>query len=145
MEIRFGKNEADFGSASYLYAMGWKAGYKGIFSEALLSGIPLDFWVSAFRSFHESQRFQLAILSAQGEDLGAGAWGLSRDYDDPALGEVTSLYLLPKCWGKGYASALMDFMLDKLKEMGCRKAHVWVLTENRRAQRFYEKCGFQML
>lgn len=142
MEIRIAQNENDSKSASYIYAMSWKAGYKGIFSDSLLSGIPLDFWVGAFNGNYESHRFELAIMRTNEGDIRAGGYGFSRDYDDKGVGEVTSIYFLEKAWGKGYAKPLMDFMVNRLKDMGCAKIHVWVLKENMRAQRFYEKCGF---
>jgi len=143
MNIRIAKDERDSRSASYIYAMSWKSAYKGILSEKVLEDIPLDRWVDAFNGNYQTRRFEVAIMNIDGEDIGAGAYGLSRDYHDPAIGEITSMYFLDAVWGKGYAESLMHFMLGRLKETGCSKVHVWVLKDNRRAQRFYEKCGFQ--
>ena len=144
MNIRIAKNESDSIAASYIYAMSWKAGYKGIYSDRLLDDIPVDRWVSAFNSNYETHRFEIAILSVDGEDIGAGGYGLSRDYPDGITGEITSIYFLEKAWGNGYAAHLMDFMIQRLKKASCERVHVGVLAENTRAQRFYEKYGFKL-
>ena len=142
MNIRIAENKNDALSASSIYAMSWKAGYKGIFSDQLLWDIPLDFWLKYFESNYETRRFEIAILSVDGKDVGAGGYGLSRDYQDDTWGEITSIYFLPEAWGKTLSKHLFDFMITELRRAGCSKIHVWVLRDNLRAQRFYEKCGF---
>ncbi len=143
MDIRIASDDNDSKSASFIYAMSWKSGYKGIFTEKLLADIPLNFWIDTFNNNYNTHRFEIAIMRDDEEDVGAGGYGLSRDYNDFAVGEVTSIYFLEKTWGKGYAKQLMDFMINKLREMGCKKIHIWVLEGNVRAQRFYEKYGFK--
>lgn len=143
MDIRIAKNEQDARAASRIITLSWQAGYRGVFSDAVLEGLPLDFWVDTLKAHHETGRFQTAILRAEGEDVGIGCFGLSRDYESPALGEVISFYFLPRAWGKGYAGALMDGLVDALRGMGCETVYVWTLSDNVRAQRFYERYGFQ--
>jgi ribosomal protein S18 acetylase RimI-like enzyme len=142
MKIRIARNENDSISASRIYSLSWKAAYKGIFSDALLNNIPLDFWVSAFNGNYVTDRFEIAIMSSGRKDIGAGGYGRSRDHEDQYFGEITSVYFLEEAWGKGYAGQLMDFMIHRLKSNGFDKAHIWVLKENQRARRFYEKYGF---
>jgi GNAT superfamily N-acetyltransferase len=57
-------------------------------------------------------------------------------------GEVYALYLHPKHWSTGSGRALMAAALDGLRDAACRRAVLWVLTENARARRFYAKAGF---
>jgi Acetyltransferases, including N-acetylases of ribosomal proteins len=142
MVIRIAKNENDSIAASRIYALSWKSGYKGVFSDELLNDISLERWVNAFNSNYETHRFQIAIMNVDGEDIGAGGYGLSRDYDNPKIGEVTSIYFIDTAWGRGYSKILMNFMIDELRSKGCDKVHLWVVKDNIRAQRFYEKYGF---
>jgi len=142
INIRIGQNESDSASASRIYATSWKTAYRGMLSDVLLDEIPMDFWTPYFNANYETGRFTLVILSADGIDIGAAAYGLSRDTDDTAIGEITSIYLIPEAWGKGYAAPLMECLLDGLRGLGCKKAHLWTLQGNRRAQKFYGKCGF---
>jgi RimJ/RimL family protein N-acetyltransferase len=142
MNIRIAENEADSISASYIYAMSWKVGYKGILSETTLEDLSADQWVKFFNENYKTKRFEIAIMNIDGEDVGAGGYGLSRDYE--GMGEITSIYFLPETWGKGYSQKLMDFIVDRINEMDYHKIHVCVLEENVRARRFYEKYGFAL-
>lgn len=141
--IRIAKNEADSVSASRIYALSWKKAYRGIYSDTLLNEIDLTDWVETFNSNYVTGRFQIAILTLNGEDVAACGFGPSRNYDDPAFGEVTSFYALPEIWGSGYNAYLMQFALTALAKAGHTHAHIWVLKNNPRAKRFYEKCGFK--
>lgn len=140
-EIRIAKDENDSVSASKIFAESWKAAYKGIISDETLSGVTPDFWVNMFNSNYDNHRFEVAILSAGGEDAGAGGYGMSRDYGENS-GEILSIYFLDKVWGKGYSKPLIDFMLNRLREKGYEMVHLWTLRDNVRARKFYEKCGF---
>ncbi len=144
MEIRLAASDADLRSASGIYAESWKAAYRGIFSDKLLGSIQGSRWVEPFRRGIEAKELQIAILSHDGEDFGAGGFCLSGGSPEAALGEVTSIYFLQCAWGAGYAKPLIDYMLDALRALGCTAAHVWVLRQNARACRFYEKCGFAL-
>ena len=143
MDIRIAKDENDSKAASYIYAMSWKAGYKGIFSEKLLADITVDFWVDAFNNNYDTQRFEVAIMNVNNEDIGAGGYGFSRDYSNDNIGEITSIYFLDQAWGKGYSQQLMNFMISRLRENSCKKIHIWGVKDNIRACRFYEKYGFE--
>lgn len=54
-----------------------------------------------------------------------------------------SLYLLPEYIGRGYGGPLLEAAVETLAEQGFRDVLLWVLEENRRARRFYEKHGFR--
>lgn len=51
------------------------------------------------------------------------------------------LYVHPDHWGSGVAGALLDAALAALPD--CPEVKLWVLDENRRARRFYEKRGWR--
>jgi RimJ/RimL family protein N-acetyltransferase len=51
------------------------------------------------------------------------------------------LYVVPEAWGTGVAAALHDAALAALPD--CAEVKLWVLEENRRARRFYEKHGWR--
>lgn len=69
MDIRIAQNESDSKAASYIYAMSWKSGYKGIFTEELLEGISTDFWVNSFNRNYETHRFEVALMNVKGQDI----------------------------------------------------------------------------
>jgi GNAT superfamily N-acetyltransferase len=52
---------------------------------------------------------------------------------------LDALYVRPAAWGTGVAARLHDRAVEALREAGVRRARLWVLEENRRARRFYER------
>ena len=69
-----------------------------------------------------------------------------REYIDFNIDEIrrlyseVALYVLADYYGKGVAQQLMKAGLQQLANYP--QICLWVLKENKRAIRFYEKCGF---
>jgi ribosomal protein S18 acetylase RimI-like enzyme len=57
-------------------------------------------------------------------------------------GELYALYVTPDWWSAGVGRALMDSVLAALREAGYTSAVLWVLADNTRARRFYDRAGF---
>ena len=53
-----------------------------------------------------------------------------------------TIYLLPEYIGKGIASQLINACIEELEFLGYTEILLWVLEDNLRARRFYEKHGF---
>ncbi len=49
---------------------------------------------------------------------------------------------MPEAWGSGAGSALMAAVIAALRANGFAAAHLWVLEDNPRARRFYEREGW---
>src|SRR5215831_1657889 len=60
------------------------------------------------------------------------------------VGELYALYLLPAWWSAGVGRALMTSVLDTLRSHRYRRVVLWVLADNARARRFYERAGFTL-
>jgi GNAT superfamily N-acetyltransferase len=57
-------------------------------------------------------------------------------------GELYALYVAPAWWSTGTGRALMGSVLTALTETGYPRVVLWVLADNARARRFYERAGF---
>ena len=57
-------------------------------------------------------------------------------------GWLNGLYVRPEAWGTGVAGELHDRAVAALRAAGERQARLWVLEENARARRFYERRGW---
>lgn len=136
MEIR--EMTTEFSEASNIYAKSWKAAYRGIVPRAYLDRLTSESWTEAMRN----SPFRNYIMKDGGVFVAASAIGKARDSEYEGCGEIVSIYVLPECFGKGYGTALFRFMTEKLRELGYDKMYLWVLKENFRARRFYEKMGF---
>jgi GNAT superfamily N-acetyltransferase len=56
---------------------------------------------------------------------------------------LESLYVVPEQWGTGLAGELHDRALEVVRELGSKRCHLWVLEDNARARRFYERRGWR--
>jgi GNAT superfamily N-acetyltransferase len=75
------------------------------------------------------------VYEADGETLGVAMTG-------PEW--LDGLYVVPERWGSGIAVELHDQALDVLRAEGFQRCHLWVLEDNRRARRFYERLGWRL-
>jgi ribosomal protein S18 acetylase RimI-like enzyme len=97
-----------------------------------------------FMSGHQDRRARLVAARA-GEVIGFADVGPSRDPDtSDATGEVYAIYVLPTEWGRGAGPALMDASLEAMRAAEFREAVLWVLDDNPRARRFYERSGWSL-
>lgn len=58
------------------------------------------------------------------------------------FGEIVAIYFLPGYIGKGYGKELLRVVIRQLKKLGFQDIFLWVLEDNLRARKFYEKEGF---
>jgi GNAT superfamily N-acetyltransferase len=70
--------------------------------------------------------------------------------DDEPLGAacvcedwLEGLYVVPERWGTGLAGDLHDRALEIVLVLGSELCHLWVLEDNARARRFYERRGWR--
>jgi GNAT superfamily N-acetyltransferase len=61
----------------------------------------------------------------------------------PYVAELYALYVMPVWWSTGTGRALMERVLAEVRAEGYGRIVLWVLTENARARRFYERSGFR--
>lgn len=138
MIIRYINRDDDRLAISRIYAQSWKYAYRGIVPQDCLDALPEDRWVKNldFPGWHTM------VCVENGQYVGTSSFCKSRFAQFPDCGEVISIYLLPAYMGKGFGRLLMEAVISELKEQGYRDVFLWVLEENMRARRFYEKFGF---
>ncbi len=138
MQIRRMRSSDDFAAISCVYALSWKAAYRGIIPNAYLDAISGDGWT---RMLTNSLANSIVLLE-NGEYIGTASICPARDETRRGWGEIISIYLLPEYFGKGYGKPLLDAAVSGLEQMGFKRIYLWVLKENNRARGFYEKNGF---
>jgi GNAT superfamily N-acetyltransferase len=67
---------------------------------------------------------------------------LTADGEDGNVAELYALYVRPAWWSTGTGRALMERVLARTSRTGYLSITLWVLRDNRRARRFYERAGF---
>ena len=67
---------------------------------------------------------------------------LTADGEGGRVAELYALYVRPAWWSTGTGRALMEKVLARSAAAGYRFITLWVLRDNQRARRFYERAGF---
>lgn len=144
MNIMFKKASLeDAADVGYITSQSWQAAYSGIVPDDYLKEITPEFRTARFNAvFPLLTDAEFFLVLVDGKPVGVMNLHLCRDEDAKECGEIGIFYFLQEYWGKGYAAAAMDFALSRLRERGFSDAVLWVLEENCRARRFYEKQGF---
>jgi ribosomal protein S18 acetylase RimI-like enzyme len=132
----------------------WRAGYAHVFPESILYADDFDssrreFW-TAWR-FAPGHRIAVATVGLDVSDGGPGervvgfaSYGPERERARgfTGRGELWAFYLHPDVWGSGVADRLIDHAEHRLAAEGFDTAVLWVLDDNPRARRFYERHGW---
>lgn len=82
-------------------------------------------------------------VTADDRIAGFCAVGASRDEDRPDDGEVYMLYVSPDHWGGRVSNQLFEAGVAYLRGRDFAHLLLWVLEDNARARRFYERKGWQ--
>ena len=149
MKVRHA-SPADADAIGRIHTVAWQVGYDHVFGADNLATIDQAARTERWRTRLESlgdpdDAHVLVIEDEKGEVVGWTTSGPSFDEDAPAAdGELHGLYLDPAAWGTGAAAALHRATLDRLRERGFREATLWVLDDNPRARRFYEREGWRL-
>lgn len=127
---------------SEIHALSWKVAYKGIIPQEYLDDLKDDFWVIAFQNWISNNILTVQLLCENETPVGCIAYGKARDEKFLDWGEIVSIYILPDYWRKGYGHKLLETALTDMKSKGYQNCYLWVLRDNYRAKKFYEKYGF---
>lgn len=138
VEIRYLLPEDDLLEISSVYEKSWRYAYKGMIPQSYLDSIPEGCWAD---NIHKDGRRNLVMVE-NGKIIGTSGFGRSRWEKYSDHGEIVSIYLLPEYIAKGYGGRLLRAVVEELGKLGFHHALLWVLEENLRARRFYEKNGF---
>ena len=120
----------------YVHYKAWQQAYTGLVDQSCLDKMSVEKCVEIAYKWPDN-----LLVAKDGERVvGFVGYGDCRNDDIKDAGEVFAIYVLAEYYGKGVGRALMDAALDLLPQ---DRVAVWVLQGNKRAIRFYEKCGFR--
>ena len=123
----------------------WQAAYEHVFGAENLATIDSErrrrWWERCVREGLET----VLVAEKDGRVVAFASLGPARDdaaREDATRGELYAIYALPEAWGSGAGRALLEAGVEALREGGYRQAILWVLDDNPRARRFYEREGW---
>jgi GNAT superfamily N-acetyltransferase len=133
----------------------WQGAYTGLMPADYLAGLSVEAGVERWRRSLAEPAPGATTLVAELDDpadpgeagrpelVGIATVGPSRDDGAEAdTGELWAINLDPPRWRRGIGTALLGAAVEHLAAEGWRRATLWVLDGNHRAQRFYERHGW---
>lgn len=135
IEIKKMETEEEIRGKAFVHWRCWHEVYAGIVDPDYLGSLTLE--VCEERALRSPENH--IVAKDNGNVIGFVGYG-GRGEEAPGVGELFTLYVLPEYWGKGVGRSLMAAALEQLKDYP--EVCLWVLKENSRAIRFYQKCGF---
>lgn len=117
----------------------WRAAYRHVFPPAELDALPIDETRWRHRLTEPPAGWRIVVAEAGSRVIGFAAVGPSRDTH--GVGELYAIYVEQGSWSTGAGRALIERAeLELAGEYDV--ALLWVLAENPRARRFYERAGW---
>ncbi len=167
--VRYGSAE-DAEAISRVRRDAWRAAYAGIITAEIIervTGVPDT---DRERALFVSRPWRRTLVAEQApsapapsvapvtEIIGYASFGPERDVNGaplperagrdgsprPRCAELYALYVTPAWWSTGAGRDLMRRVLEETRAGGYPRIILWVLEQNARARRFYERSGFRL-
>ena len=98
-----------------------------------------DDWIGPNKIRRDMSRGHFFIyIVEEGKEIGL----MSAGKEDDGL-EISKIYLLPEYRGRGLGRKCMEFMMERGRELGCKRAYLEANHDNKNALAFYESLGFR--
>ncbi|MFR9794325.1 N-acetyltransferase family protein [Streptomyces sp. MS06] len=125
---------------------GWRAAYRGLMPQPFLDGLSVARDAERHRErLRRGDGSVLNLVAEQGGEL--AGWACHGPYRDGGSrtgdAELYALYVDPDRWGTGVGRALLEESVRRCSAAGRPRMLLWVLRDNTRARRFYERAGFR--
>jgi GNAT superfamily N-acetyltransferase len=118
----------------------WEDAYTGLIPQRILDERrdTLDARIERWLTILVEEPNTWLAVDTEGRLIGFASSLESRDNDVDVELELSALYVRASWWGTGVGYALLEATI------GDRAAYLWVLANNDRAIRFYERQGFRL-
>lgn len=128
---------------AYIQIESWKAAFQDILSaEILQQATDLTHATAMYKQLLDENIGNGYILEVNSQPHCIAWWGKVRDNDMSDYAELICIHSLQDNWRKGCGTQMMNRIMDDMKAAGYDKVMLWVFTNNVRARKFYESCGF---
>ena len=130
-----------------VHARAWLAAYRGLMSDTFLDGINIERWQALWTEMLSGDEMPpVRVAVRDGSLVGFCIVATpSRDNDaGDGVAEIVAMNVSPEAWRSGAGTALMNDALDRFRCDGWRVASLWVVDGNDRAQKFYQRFGFEL-
>ncbi|MEW2614642.1 GNAT family N-acetyltransferase [Streptomyces sp. NPDC047880] len=138
---------ADCDRVAEIRVGGWRSAYRGLIPQSYLDGLSVGADAERRRAYlaqADGSVVNLVAEDAGGELVG---WACHGPYREGEIltgdAELYAIYVHPDQLGRGVGRALLTESVARCSAVGHGRLLLWVLKENDRARRFYERAGFR--
>jgi ribosomal protein S18 acetylase RimI-like enzyme len=138
--------DADIDAVAAVHVRTWQVGYAGIMPAEVLDALDPAAAAEIRRSRNAPPGAQTLVAEDGRAIVGFVSFGPhAREHGGDeyvtGIGEIYAIYVAPERWGTGAGRALMAAARAALAAAGNSEMRLWVLVDNLRARRFYERAG----
>lgn len=119
----------------------WRAGYRGILPDEVLARLSVEERTRMWRGILSEKKGAAFVASRDSVMVGTAHIGAG---SETGTFELFCIYVLEKEWGSGVGVQLLQSVMGEARKSGAVKITAWVLLDNARARRFYERMGFEI-
>jgi ribosomal protein S18 acetylase RimI-like enzyme len=131
----------DAAALGEIHVRTWRAAYEHVFGAARLAGMRAGRRTEQWRGWL-AQGVDAWVCEGEDGSIVGFVWiGDSREAERE--GELFAIYVLPEAWGSPAGRELMAVARDALRA-AYPTSILWVLEDNPRARRFYEREGWSL-
>ncbi|MEV0244315.1 GNAT family N-acetyltransferase [Streptomyces sp. NPDC050674] len=136
----------DCDSVAEIRVRGWQRAYRGMMPQTYLDGLSVREDAERRRAHLSRGDGGVVNLVAEGHHGDLVGWACHGPYREGEVltggAELYALYAHPDRVGQGVGRALLTESVARCSAAGHGRLLLWVLKENVRARRFYERAGF---
>jgi len=135
---------ADAMAVARVHVRAWQVAYRNLLPDDYLNSLKPEDRAQRYTFGGTDPREPMTTVAVdeRGTIRGFATTCAARDADVPGHGELAAIHVDPDCWGRGVGVALLASARTFLLDSGFRRAILWVLVGNTRAERFYMKDGW---
>jgi GNAT superfamily N-acetyltransferase len=134
----------DADAIAAVHVASWQAAYAGVLPDHVLAALSVAERATRWRTRLVAPSPSTTLVAADHDDvLGFASVGPSRDPDAPSpdTGQLHAIYVDPTRWQAGIGRALFARARDLASAHGHHVLTLWVVADNARARRFYERMA----
>jgi ribosomal protein S18 acetylase RimI-like enzyme len=139
VEIRRARLE-DAAAIAAVHVRTWQSAYEHVFGAERLAGLDLAAREGLARRLATDPESDAFVVEDEGRIVGFVATGPPEEEGEER--ELYAIYVLPEAWGTEAGTGLMRAAVEAMRARHAADAILWVLDDNPRARRFYEREGW---
>ena len=134
----------DADAVARVHVRAWQSAYRGLITQEFLDSLTPEARARRYNFGQVGLHVPVTLVAVRDDNIsGFATSGLCRDTDLADFGELMAIYVDPSQLGCGIGRLLIGAARDRLRGLGVAGAALWVLKDNARARRFYERDGWR--